>query len=62
MTQTPSEPQAYPGPERRVAFFPRRLHTVRGDALLVDLSNGDRRSGEDRRKGKADAERKAARR
>lgn len=50
MSQIPSKPRDYPGPERRVAFFPRRLHTVRSDALLVDLANGDRRSGEDRRK------------
>lgn len=50
MPQIPSKPRDYQGPERRVAFFPRRLHTVRSDALLVDLANGDRRSGEDRRK------------
>lgn len=61
MPQIPSRPQAYSGPERRVAFFPRRLHTVRSDALLVDLADGDRRSGEDRRKDRARADPAVAR-
>ena len=50
MPQTPSQSSDHPGPERRVAFFPRRLRNVRSEALLVD---GERRSGEDRRKDRA---------
>lgn len=47
----PSRP--YAGPERRVAYFPRRLRSVGLDALLVELPNGDRRSGKDRRRNEA---------
>lgn len=49
MPERPDVPRPYAGPERRVAYFPRRLHSVGLDALLVELPNGDRRSGKDRR-------------
>ena len=48
-SQNPS--QGYAGPERRRAYFPRRLRSVHRDALVIDLPNGDRRSGGDRRRG-----------
>ena len=39
--------QPYRGPERRYAFFPRRM---RGDEIPKELQAADRRSGKDRRK------------
>lgn len=50
MPERPNPTAPYNGPERRVAFFPRRLRSVSYDALLIELSNGDRRSGKDRRR------------
>ena len=41
--------QPYRGPERRYAFFPRRLRND-GDGIHGELQGADRRSGEDRRK------------
>ena len=39
--------QPYRGPERRYAFFPRRM---RGGDIPRELQGADRRSGTDRRK------------
>jgi len=39
--------QPYRGPERRYAFFPRRM---RSDEIPKELQGADRRSGKDRRK------------
>lgn len=50
MPERPNPPSTYHGPERRVAFFPRRLRSVSFDALLIELPNGDRRTGGDRRR------------
>lgn len=38
--------QPYPGPERRYAFFPRRM---RSDEIPRELQGADRRNGKDRR-------------
>ena len=50
MSQPPADPARYQGPERRTAFFPRRLRNVPAEALLVG-ANGDRRNGYGRRAG-----------
>jgi hypothetical protein len=50
MPERPNPSSPYNGPERRVAFFPRRLRSVSFDALLIEMPNGDRRSGGDRRR------------
>jgi len=50
MPERPNPTTTYNGPERRVAFFPRRLRSVSVDALLIELPNGDRRTGGDRRR------------
>ena len=41
--------QPYQGPERRYAFFPRRLRNDPGE-IRRELQGADRRSGKDRRK------------
>jgi hypothetical protein len=51
MSQNTNPPGGYAGPERRQAFFPRRLRDVAREALLIDLPDGERRSGLDRRTG-----------
>ena len=50
MPERPNPSAPYTGRERRVAFFPRRLRRVSYDALLIELPDGDRRSGQDRRR------------
>lgn len=45
--------QPYQGPERRYAFFPRRLCNDR-DGIPRELQGADRRSGKDRRRRDAD--------
>lgn len=45
--------QPYRGPERRYAFFPRRLRSDQ-DAIPRELHGADRRSGQDRRRRDAD--------
>lgn len=52
MTKPPEKSVRYRGPERRHAFFPRRLRSVPPEALLVG-ADGDRRSGHGRRRSDA---------
>lgn len=53
--------QPYRGPERRYAFFPRRLRNDPNE-IRRDLQGADRRSGKDRRKHDGSDDPAAARR